>query len=117
MINTKYKKYCIRNNNGLTLLLSVVLVFTLTILALGVLTLTGSENNLAQAQIDRIKADQLAKGIFFLHFTQAIHNTNPFQAGAGSEILDGKQFNYNVTVTEGTGLLGSDTAVVTVTFF
>jgi Tfp pilus assembly protein PilX len=107
-----------KNNAGFTLILSTVLVFTLTILALSVLSLTQSEYNLGQAQIDRIKADQLAKGILFKQFTTAINNGMPFTDESGSETLDGKTFNYQATVTnDGSGPLGSNPVTVFISYF
>lgn len=108
----------LKNNQGFTLILSTVLVFTLTILALSVLSLTQSEHNLGQAQIDRIKADQLAKGALFKQFATAISNGQPFQNESGTENLNGKNFNYNVSINnDGSGPLGSDPVTIVISYF
>ncbi len=110
--------HLLKNNQGFTLILSTVLVFTLTILALSVLSLTQSEHNLSQAQIDRIKAEQLAKGALFKQFTTAINNGLPFQNESGSEVLDGKTFTYQTVVTnDGTGPLDSNPVTIVVSYF
>ena len=104
-----------RNNKiGSTLIIAISTIMALSILAMSVLSLSGSQLYLGQAQINKIKAEQLAKGAFWVNYISLL------TTGAGSQIpdtfLNGKKFITTIVTTPDMGLDGTDLVVTEVTF-
>ncbi len=94
MINKKY------NESGIILLTVIMLVMAMSTLAIGIFGVMGSQGLLGQNQVDKIKAEQLAKGATYLRYMNNVSNAG---TPALKETLDGKDF----TITFSTGGVGS----------
>ncbi|MFA5060223.1 MAG: hypothetical protein WC676_06300 [Candidatus Omnitrophota bacterium] len=96
------------NKSGIVLITVVIIIFTLMILAVGLLSTNTNQALMSQHQIDRIKAEQLAKGAFWYNY----HNLTA-SAGAlpppPTETMDGKTYSITQTNSVGTGPNGTDT--------
>ena len=89
------------NNSGVVLITVIMLILAMMTLALGLLSALASQGVFGQHQIDRIKAEQLAQGIFWYEYIrQVTGSANPVPAQIQ---LDGKTFDIAVTPTLGGG--------------
>ena len=85
-----------RNNKGITLIIATAIIMALSILAISVISVTGSQAYLGQAQVDKIKSEQLAKGAFWLNYMSRVTTGNSLTAPA--ETLNGKTFTPSLSV-------------------
>jgi len=104
------------NNKKATVLVTVIMLITaMSALAVGILSAMGSQGVFGQNQVDRIKAEQLAKGYFWkLYHEQAISGANATQVGTVT--LDGKTYTIGVTSAGTAGPGGTSTVTTTVTY-
>ncbi|MDD3375595.1 MAG: hypothetical protein PHY73_07750 [Candidatus Omnitrophica bacterium] len=98
----------------MTLIIATAIIMALSILAVSVISLAGSQAYLGQAQVDKIKAEQLAKGAFWVNYMNLLTNHVGFQLPVTT--LDGKPFKITITTDAGTGLDGTDTVETEVSF-
>ncbi|MDP8266682.1 MAG: hypothetical protein P9M07_07035 [Candidatus Aceula meridiana] len=105
----------IKNDQSAIVLITVImLVLAMTTLALGLLSALASQGVFGQHQIDRIKAEQLAQGAFWLEYmSQVTGDPNPTP---GSIVLDGKRFTIASQTSLGGGLNGTDLLQVDVSY-
>lgn len=80
-----------------TVLVTVImLILAMTILSIGILSAMGSQGLLGQNQVNRIKAEQLAKGVFWKYYIQ--HATSGSTSSVTvTETLDGKAYTATAT--------------------
>ena len=85
------------DNSGFVLVTVIGITLALTILAITLMSANVSQSISSQHQIERIKAEQLAKGGFWYNYMSLINSGS--EAPDFSETLDGK--TYNVVITPG----------------
>ncbi len=91
MIGVSHK---MKRNNGVVLLMVLIVVIVLAIVSASILFTSLNQGTSTQAQIDEIKAEQLAKGVlwdqYYKDFTTPVRN----------EELDGKVFSPSIDKTQ-----------------
>ena len=87
--------------SGVVLITVVVLIMVMSILAIGVMGTNVSQSLSNQHQIDRIKAEQLAKGAFWDSYMKILRGIDPVANPTPSETLDNKDFTVDVDVVAG----------------
>ena len=102
------------NNSGFVLVTVVVIALTITILAVALISTTTSQSLSAQHQIDRIKAEALAKGAHWYNYMSI--NANGAPATPPAITLDGKTFTPNIGVTPDVGPAGTDQIDIQITY-
>ena len=91
----------IRANSGVVLLTVVGMIFAMMILVVGILSSNVNQALTAQHQIERLKAEQLAKGVSWHNYMSLTQNDGtPLGAMPPIALPDGK--TYAVAVTAGT---------------
>ena len=86
-------KIKIQKNNATVLVTVIMLTLAMTTLAVGLLSAIGNQGFSGQNQVDRIKAEQLAKGAFWKYYSERMLGTT---GSAPSETLDGKTYSTAV---------------------
>lgn len=111
----KFFKKVQTDQSAIILVTVIMLILAMMTLALGLLSILSSQGVFGRYQIDRIKAEQLAKGIFWYHYIMRI---TPFiQADSLDENLDGKNFHVSVNgPVSGGGLSETDLYRIIVQF-
>jgi predicted PurR-regulated permease PerM len=111
-----HKKLNRKLEKGIVLISIIIVTIVISILVIGILSTNVSEVLVNQKQIDRIKAEQLAKGIFWVNYTN-IYEGNPVQ-NPGSVSLDGKQFTAYMTPggAPGSGPNGTQPYIINVNY-
>ena len=94
----------IRANSGVVLLTVVGMIFAMMILVVGILSSNVNQALTAQHQIERLKAEQLAKGVSWHNYMSLAQNGTPLGAMPPIALPDGK--TYAVAVTAGPAYLG-----------
>ena len=83
------------------LVVIIVIVMIMTILAIGVMSMNVSQSLSNQRQIDRIKAELLAHGIFWEEYMKITDGTSTLidtgDDHADSELIGHKTFTYTIT--------------------
>ncbi len=104
------------SNKKATVLVTVIMLITaMSALAVGILSAMGSQGVFGQNQISRIKAEQLAKGMFWkLYYQRALTGTNP--SIVGTETLDGKTYTMSATSAGSAGPGGTATVTTTISY-
>ena len=87
------------NENGVVLVTVVIITLTLMILAVALMSVSVSQSISGQHQIDRIKAEELAKGAFWYNYMNLTSTGTP--ATPPGETLDGKPFTPAITSSSG----------------
>ena len=103
------------NNEGVVLITVVIVVIVMMILAVSLISLTVSQNISNQHQIERIQAEQVAKGIMWTNYME-LYPGGGVPVPNGTITLDGR--NYVYTVTPGafnSGPNGTDPFTIQVT--
>jgi hypothetical protein len=86
----------LKNNKGMILVMATAIIMALSILAISVLSIAGSQSFLGQRQVDRIKAEELAKGAYWVYYmNRATHGV--VSRVSLQPTLDGKVFTARVT--------------------
>ena len=98
---------------GIVLVTTVIMVLVMTILAVSLISITVGQALSNQHQINRIKAEQLAKGAFWYNYMNLITGS---AATPLPEILDNKTFIVLPIVPGGIGPNGTRTYAVTVSY-
>ncbi len=107
----------LKNKKASTLVLATVIVMALSILAISVISVAGSQSYMGQAQVDKVKAEQLAKGLLYQEYMQTISDGNLGGTTVNTITLDGKDFSSKVVmVNDGSGPLGTNPVTITVNF-
>lgn len=83
----------LKNESGAILILVAVLSLVMMIIALGIISLNASQAISHEHQVDRVKASQLAKGIWWLQYSNQFLGGN---AADGIETIDGKPYTFNI---------------------
>ena len=87
-----------KNEQGIVLVTVIFMVIALMILAVTMMSVNSSQAVSSQHQIERIKAEQLAKGAFWFNYMHRINH--PEYTGTpplnGTEIMDGKIYTFNI---------------------
>ncbi len=102
-----------RPEGGVVLISVLVISIVMMVFAISVLSLNVSQVTVGQHQVERIKADQYAKGIFWLNYTSLLNGTGPI--GAQSEPLDNKTYSASVSAM-GNGIYNTQRYDVTVSY-
>jgi hypothetical protein len=87
------KKALSRNNSGMVLMTVLMIVMVMMIMTITILTQSLNQSTSVQKQIDQIKEDQLAKGIFWKAHSgggDTLANTNTVI------VVDGKPYNASI---------------------
>ena len=109
------KKNIEKKENKATVLITVImLILAMTTLSIGILGAMGSQGLLGQNQVDRIKAEQLAKGAFWKYYTQRA-TTGATGAIVEVETLDGKTYTATATAAGVSGNPNNTFPVTTTT--
>ena len=104
----------LNNNEGVVLITVLTVVIVMMILAVSLISVTVSQNISNQHQIERIQAEQVAKGIMWNNYMNLYPGGGA--VGPGTITLDGR--NYDYTITPGplnTGPNGTDPFTIQVT--
>lgn len=102
------------DESGVVLILVLVISVVMMIFAVGMVALNASQAISTQHQIDRIKAEQLAKGAHWVNYMGLVELGTTLEAPP--ETLDGKDFSVSLTESPATGPLGSDSYQFTIQF-
>ncbi len=103
--------------SGMVLITVVIIVSVLMILTVGLLNLNVSATLSNQHQIDRIKAEQFAKGAFWVGYMNKIVNDTDLDGTTLTTTLDGKALTANITSAgAGTGPYGTESFNVHVAY-
>ena len=78
------------------------------IVTIGVISTNYSQSIYSQHQIDRIKAEQLAKGVAWYNYINRSFTGTTGYAPGDHEVIDGKTYNITITENLGTGPQGTD---------
>jgi NADH:ubiquinone oxidoreductase subunit 5 (subunit L)/multisubunit Na+/H+ antiporter MnhA subunit len=84
-------------NRASVLVTVIMLILAMMALAVGLLSVLGSQGLLSQNQVNRIKADQFSKGLFWKFHHETNLSGNP-AAVSSSVTLDGKVYTGTVTM-------------------
>lgn len=84
-------------NSGSILVTVIMLILAMMSLAIGLLSVMGSQGLLSQNQVGRIKAEQFAKGLFWKFHHETNISGNP-TAISSSVTLDGTTYSGTVTM-------------------
>lgn len=107
----------LKNKKASTLVLATVIVMALSILAISVISVAGSQSYMGQAQVDKVKAEQLAKGLLYMKYMQAAQTGNLGGATVNTITLDGTDFSYSIVpVNNGSGPLGTNPITININF-
>jgi len=79
-----------KNQKGSVLIAVSMLSLVMVIIAVGIITLSSSQSLSNRHQIERIKAEQVAKGAFWYNYMSLINTNNTDMPD--EEILDNKKF-------------------------
>ena len=101
------------NESGVVLVTVVIMTLVMTILAISLISANVGQTLSAQHQIERIKAEQLAKGSFWYNYMSLA--TTGSGATAPTEALDRKKYVPSIVSLPG-GLNGTTTYKVTVAY-
>jgi len=102
------------NIKGAILIAVAMLSFVMMVIAVGIITLNSSQSLTNRHQIERIKAEQVAKGAFWNNYmSRFLNDTN---ATLNAEILDNKKFSPKITSSSGGGPNGTDIDEITVDY-
>lgn len=101
------------SKDGVVLVTVAIMTMVMMMLAVSLMSISSSQALSNRHQIDRIKAEQFAKGAFWNTYMQKI--TGNSVSNPMNEILDNRTYSANVTEgAAGSGLYGS-TASYTIT--
>lgn len=92
-------KIC-KNNSGVVLVTVVIMTAVMMVFAISLISISASQSVAGQHQIDRIKAEQLAKGALWYNYTNL--QTNNISATPPAENLDNKTYTPSI-VSPGAG--------------
>jgi hypothetical protein len=105
------------NNKKATVLVTVIMLITaMSALAVGILSAMGSQGVFGQNQVDRIKAEQLAKGYFWkVYYETALNGGSPSTV-ATPVVLDGKTYTVSIAVGGSAGPNGTTPIATTISY-
>ena len=90
-------RYC-GNEKGIVLVTVILMVMALMILAVTLMSANTNQALSSQHQIERIKAEQLAKGAFWFNYMHRVKD--PTYSGTpslnGIETMDQKSYTFNI---------------------
>jgi Tfp pilus assembly protein PilX len=89
----------LKNESGMVMLMVLMTIVVMMIFSIGVLSRTSSQTRSSEAQIDRIRAEQLAVGAFAKVYSDRAAGGAYTALTTITANLDGK--TYQVNVTEG----------------
>ena len=87
----------LNTNEGVVLITVVIVVIVIMILAVSLVSMTVGQSISNQHQIERIQAEQLAKGSMWYNFMN-LYPGGPAAVPPGPITLDGRTFNPSFTV-------------------
>ncbi len=98
-----------KNNSGVVLITVVIMTVVMMVFAVGMISISTSQTIAGQHQIDRIKAEQLAKGTYWYNY-QNLKSTNT-PAAMNAVNLDNKTYTPSIALPPdpGTGFFNSTT--------
>ncbi len=103
------------NDSGIVLVIVIILTIAMMIVTIGVISTNVSQKIYTSHQIDRIKAEQIAKGAaWHLFMDKAL--TNSASLPYNEIILDGKTYNLSFTEGLNSGPEGTDTYNITIQY-
>lgn len=83
----------IKGRSGMVLVMVLMAIIVMSIFVVSILSQSLNQGTSSQAQVDRIKAQQLAKGLFWKSHSDMIASVVPADS---SETLNGKTFTIDV---------------------
>lgn len=102
-----------RPEAGIVLISVLIISIVMMVFAISVLSVNVSQVTMGQHQVERIKAEQYAKGAFWLNYTSLLNGTGPI--GPQSNSLDGKTYSAAVSAM-GNGIYNTQRYDVTVSY-
>ena len=85
----------LNNNDGVVLVTVVIIIVVMMIFTVSLISITVSQNLSNQHQIERIQAEQVAKGIMWSNYMNLYPGGG--QVPNGTITLDGKNYDYTIT--------------------
>ncbi len=83
----------LRNESGMVLMIVIMIVLVIMIISITILSQSMNQTSTAREQIDQIKADQIAKGIFW-----NAYSSEAITPSAGQSMtVDGKVYTVDVS--------------------
>ena len=102
-------------NRGSVLVTVIMLILAMMALAAGLLSAVGSQGLLGQSQVNRIKAEQFSKGLFWKFYHETNVDGTPSSISS-SVILDGKTYSGTVTIGPAPSNPGTNSVKSVVTY-
>lgn len=93
----------IRGEKGALLIAIAVLSLVMMIIAVGIVSLSSTQALSNQHQIERIKAEQVGKGVFWSNYMNIIHTGKALPKNPGAITLDNHSYIPTV-VNQGKGI-------------
>lgn len=111
-LNLKMKN----TDSGVVLVTVVIITFVMMILVIGLLSAHVNQSTSTEHQVERIKAEELAKGVMWMNhmYLSTVTTANSFP-GTITATMDGKAYTSSVTLS-GTTLYNSRGYTTAVTY-
>ena len=106
------------NPSGVVLVTVLMVIVVMIIFTIGLLSRSVTQTVSAEKQIDRIRAEQFVKGVFWQVYANLADGGTP--ATSYTAPIDGKNFTATVTLptaaTKGQGIYGTDPYTISVDY-
>lgn len=102
------------NSSGIVLITVLMTIIIMTVFTLSMMTLNLGQVMISQKEVDRIKAEQLTIGAWWLNHTRLTNGDAPIDI---TETLDGKVYDVNTDlISANTGPNNTDVYQLDVTY-
>lgn len=102
-----------KNQKGSVLIAVALLSLVMTVIAMGIIALSSSQSLSNRHQIERMKAEQIARGAFWYNYMSRINSNT--SGTPDPEILDNKKFVPSISSAPG-GPSGTEVYTVVVDY-
>ncbi len=99
---------------GIILLTVIMMIIILSLIVIGFMSTSVSQVKSSQTVIDRLKAEELALGVFYQYHQRLLDNSTA--TAPASEQLDGKTFTIAAPTQSTGGLNATNSVTISVTY-
>ena len=104
--------------SGVVLVTVLMVIVVMIIFTIGLLSRSVTQTVSAEKQVDRIRAEQFVKGVFWQVYANLADNL--LVAGSVTQTIDGKTYTATITppiaATKGKGIYGTDPYTISVDY-
>ena len=98
----------LRNNSGIVLIAIIIITIVMSILAIGIMTTNVNQALSNQYQVERIRAEELAKGAFWFNFVNLRTSNAAGIPSPSIMTVEGKEYTITQASPPGIGPNGTD---------